>query len=111
MNETFLFLCEKHGINGNNLHFNFLISTEKISLKTKDFFFCEDMCAIVLRILHGPSHCCKDLNKQSIQIYPAFANSVDPDQLASKKPADLDLQFAIQYVNFYKQSRSSNLIR
>ena len=24
-------------------------------------------------------------------IYPAFANSVDPDQLASKKPTDLDL--------------------
>ena len=26
-----------------------------------------------------------------IGIYPAFANSVDPDQLASKKPTDLDL--------------------
>ena len=27
-----------------------------------------------------------------MQIYPAFANSVDPDQLASlKKPTDLDL--------------------
>ena len=26
-----------------------------------------------------------------ILIYPAFANSVDPDQLASKKPTDLDL--------------------
>ena len=38
-----------------------------------------------------------------------FANSVDPDQLASKKPTDLDLQFAIQYVNSYQQSGSSNL--
>ena len=26
------------------------------------------------------------------QIYPAFANIVDPDQLASEKPTDLDLQ-------------------
>ena len=25
------------------------------------------------------------------RIYTAFANSVDPDQLASKKPTDLDL--------------------
>ena len=32
-------------------------------------------------------------------IYPGLANSVDPDQLASKKPTDLDLHFAIQYVN------------
>ena len=27
------------------------------------------------------------------QIYPAFANSVDPDQLAFEKPTDLDLHF------------------
>ena len=27
------------------------------------------------------------------RIRPAFANSVDPDQLASKKPADLDLHY------------------
>ena len=27
------------------------------------------------------------------QIYPAFANSVDPDQLASKKQTDLDLHW------------------
>ena len=33
------------------------------------------------------------------QIYPAFANSVDPDQL-----------FAIKYVNLYKKPGSSNLI-
>ena len=36
-------------------------------------------------------------------IYPAFANSVDPDQLASKKPTDLDLHclpFSMQiYIN------------
>ena len=41
-------------------------------------------------------------------ICPAFANSVDPDQ-ASKKPKDLDLHLAIQYVNLY-QSGSSHLI-
>ena len=39
----------------------------------------------------------------------AFANSADPDQLASKKPTDLDLHYAIQYVNLYQQSGSSNL--
>ena len=27
------------------------------------------------------------------RIYPAFANSADPDQLASKKPTDLDLHY------------------
>ena len=37
--------------------------------------------------------------------YPAFANSVDPDQLASGSAL-----FAIQCVNLYQQSGSSNLI-
>ena len=36
-------------------------------------------------------------------IYPAFANSVNPDKLASKKPTDLDLHclpFSMQiYIN------------
>ena len=41
---------------------------------------------------------------------PAFANSADPDQLASEKPTDLDLQFVIKYVNFYQKPRSSNVI-
>ena len=45
------------------------------------------------------------------QIYTTFANSVDPDQLASEEAnwsgAAL---FAIQYVNLYQQSGSSNLI-
>ena len=36
------------------------------------------------------------------KIYTAFANSVDPDQLSSKKLTDLYLQFAIQYVNLYQ---------
>ena len=36
-------------------------------------------------------------------IYPAFANSVDPDQLASEL-------FVIKYVNLYQQPLSSNLI-
>ena len=36
------------------------------------------------------------------QIYPAFANSVDPDQLAL---------FVIENVNLYQQPGSSNLIR
>ena len=35
--------------------------------------------------------------------------NVDPDQLASKKPTDLNLQFAIQYVNLCQKSGSSNL--
>ena len=38
-------------------------------------------------------------------IYPAFANSVDPDQLAS----DLDLHY-LPIVNLYQQPGSSNLI-
>ena len=39
------------------------------------------------------------------QIYPAFANSVDPDQLVSGSAL-----FAFQDVNLYQQSGSSNLI-
>ena len=39
-----------------------------------------------------------------------FANGVDPDQLASKKPTDLDLNCLLLYVNLYQQSVSSNLI-
>ena len=37
------------------------------------------------------------------RIYPAFANSVDPDQLASAL-------FDIEYVNLLQQSESSDLI-
>ena len=44
-------------------------------------------------------------------MYPAFANSADPDQLASEEAnwsgATL---FANKYVNLYQQSGSSNLI-
>ena len=40
-----------------------------------------------------------------------LVNSVDPDQLASKKPTDLYLHcFVIRYVNFYQKLGSSNLI-
>ena len=40
-----------------------------------------------------------------------FANSVDPDQLASKKPTDLELHcLPILYVNLYQQSGSKSLI-
>ena len=36
------------------------------------------------------------------RIYPAFANSVDPDQLASEEPSWSEFTlFAIQYVNLY----------
>ena len=43
--------------------------------------------------------------------YPAFANSVDPDQLASKEANwSGSALFAIQYVNLYQQPWSSNLI-
>ena len=44
------------------------------------------------------------------QIYPAFANSVDLDQLASEE-ANLSgsTLFAIKYVILYQQPRSSNL--
>ena len=40
---------------------------------------------------------------------PAFANSVDPDQLAEANWSGSVL-FAIKYVNLYQQSGSSNLI-
>ena len=40
-----------------------------------------------------------------------FANSVDPDQLASEESnSSGSALFAIQYVNLYQQPRSSNLI-
>ena len=37
-----------------------------------------------------------------------FANSVDPDQLASEESGSA--LFAIQYLNLYQESGSSNLI-
>ena len=44
-------------------------------------------------------------------IYPAFANSVDPDQLASEEANwSGSTLFVIKYVNLYQQSGSSNLI-
>ena len=44
-------------------------------------------------------------------IRSAFANSVDPDQLASEEANwSGSALFAIQYVNLYQQSGSSNLI-
>ena len=45
------------------------------------------------------------------QIYPAFANSVDPDQLASEEANwSESALFVIKYVNLYQKSSSSNLI-
>ena len=45
------------------------------------------------------------------RIYPVFANSVDPDQLASEEANwSVSALFAIQYVNLYQQSGSSDLI-
>ena len=44
-------------------------------------------------------------------LYPAFANSVDPDQLASEEAnRSGSAMFAIKYVNVYQQSGSGNLI-
>ena len=46
-----------------------------------------------------------------IRIGPAFANSVDPDQLASEEANwSVSALFAIKYMNLYQQSGSSNLI-
>ena len=46
------------------------------------------------------------------RIYPAFANSVDPDQLASEEASwsGSALFAIIKYVNLYQQPVSSNLI-
>ena len=42
--------------------------------------------------------------------YPAFANSVDPDQLASEEANwSGSALFAIKFVNLHQQSGSSNL--
>ena len=42
---------------------------------------------------------------------PAFANCVDPDQLASEEANWTgSALFSIKYVNLYQQSESSNLI-
>ena len=55
-------------------------------------------------------------NIQNSAIYPCpaepFANSVDPDQLASEEEANWSgsALFAIMYVNLYQQPWSSNLI-
>ena len=46
-----------------------------------------------------------------VLLNPAFANSVDPDQLASEEANwSRSALFAIKYVNLYQQPRSSNLI-
>ena len=43
--------------------------------------------------------------------YPAFANSVDPDQLASEESNwSGSALFAIKYVNLWQQSSSNKLI-
>ena len=45
------------------------------------------------------------------RIYSAFANSVDPDQLASEEANwSGSALFAINYVNLYQHPGSSNLI-
>ena len=45
------------------------------------------------------------------RIYPLFANSVDPDQLASEEAIwSGSALFAIKYMNLYQQPWSSNLI-
>ena len=44
-------------------------------------------------------------------VYPAFANSVDPDQLASEEANwSGSALFVIKYMNLYQQSRSKYLI-
>ena len=45
------------------------------------------------------------------RIYPAFANSVDPDQLASEEANwSGSAPFVIQYLSLYQQPGSSKLI-
>ena len=45
------------------------------------------------------------------RMYPAFTNSADPDQLASEEANwSGSALFVIQYVDFYQQSGSRNLI-
>ena len=45
------------------------------------------------------------------QIYPAFANSVDPDQLASEEANwSGSALFVIKYLNLHEQLGSSNPI-
>ena len=45
------------------------------------------------------------------QICPAFANSVDPDQLASSEANwSGSAPFVIKYVNLYQEPGSSNMI-
>ena len=47
----------------------------------------------------------------STQIYPAFANSVDPEQLAPEEANwSGSAMFVIQYVKFYQKLGSSDLI-
>ena len=43
-------------------------------------------------------------------MYPAFANSIDPDQLASKEANwSGSALFAIKYMNLYQHSGSNDL--
>ena len=57
----------------------------------------------------------KDLNpcltESETWIYPAFANSVDPDQLASEEANwSGSALFVIKYANLYQQPGSSYMI-
>ena len=53
---------------------------------------------------------CKGQSVQILNPSPAFANSVDPDQLASSEAScSGSALFAIKYVNLYQLSGSSNL--
>ena len=52
----------------------------------------------------------KRTNENSFNSSPTFANSVDPDQLASEEAKwSGSALFVVKYVNLYQQPGSSNL--
>ena len=68
----------------------------------KDFFYKMNECVPKYREMF--------MNLTLVLLSPAFANSVDPDQLASREAnRSGSALFGIQYVNLYQQPGSSNL--
>ena len=67
------------------------------------------LCVLIYCGLKGKQY--QYLGNSWTWLYPAFANSVDPDQLASEEANWFgSALFVIQYMNLYQQSWLSNLI-
>ena len=74
-------------------------------------FFSKKKNYLQRRLQNLPREWCRLTLVLLVRIYPAFANSVDPDQLASEEANwSGSALFVIKNMNLYQQPGSSNLI-